>query len=83
MELLYKELTGTIVDCAVTVHRFLGPGLLESAYEECLQYELNGCGVMQVCDYPEGLGAVFEIDKEIVAYETEEEAIKKIEYYFK
>ena len=25
MELLYKELTGTIVDCAVTVHRFLGP----------------------------------------------------------
>jgi GxxExxY protein len=48
MELLYKELTGTIVDCAVTVHRLLGPGLLESAYEECLQYELNGSGLKTI-----------------------------------
>jgi GxxExxY protein len=52
MELLYKELTGTIVDCAVTVHKFLGPGLLESAYEECLQYEINGCGLKTVKQYP-------------------------------
>jgi GxxExxY protein len=45
MELLYKELTGKIVDCAITVHKLLGPGLLESAYEECLQYELSVSGL--------------------------------------
>ena len=45
MELLYKELTGKIVDCAVTVHKTLGPGLLESAYEECLSFELQTMGV--------------------------------------
>jgi GxxExxY protein len=45
MELLYKELTGKIVDCAISVHKLLGPGLLESAYEECLQYELSTSGL--------------------------------------
>ncbi|MDP1621072.1 MAG: GxxExxY protein [Bacteroidales bacterium] len=29
-----------IIGCAIEVHRYLGPGLLESAYEECLVYEL-------------------------------------------
>jgi len=52
MELLYKELTGKIVECAVTVHRLLGPGLLESAYEECLHYELNTCGINSVKQIP-------------------------------
>lgn len=28
------------MDCAYKVHTFLGPGLLESSYEECLYYEL-------------------------------------------
>jgi hypothetical protein len=44
-------------------------------------YELNGCGVMQICDCKEGLGEVYALDKEVVAYETEEEAIEKIKYY--
>lgn len=39
-ELLYRELTGTIIDAAVRVHRQLGPGLLESAYETCLTHVL-------------------------------------------
>ena len=52
MELLYKELTGKIVDCAITVHRSLGPGLLESAYEECLQYELSTCGLLTLKQVP-------------------------------
>ena len=30
-----------IIGCAIEVHRLLGPGLLESAYEECLLYELR------------------------------------------
>jgi GxxExxY protein len=36
-----NELTNTIIGAAIEVHRELGPGLLESAYEECLCYELN------------------------------------------
>ena len=35
------ELTGKIIGAAIEVHRNLGPGLLESAYEECLAYELS------------------------------------------
>ena len=38
--LLYQELTEKIIGCAIEVHKVLGPGLLESAYEECLSYEL-------------------------------------------
>lgn len=30
-----------IIGCAIEVHRILGPGLLESAYQECLCYELK------------------------------------------
>jgi GxxExxY protein len=52
MELLYKEMTGKIVDCAITVHKLLGPGLLESAYEECLHFELNANGLPAVKQLP-------------------------------
>jgi hypothetical protein len=31
--------TSPIIGAAIGVHRFLGPGLLESAYEECLCHE--------------------------------------------
>ena len=31
-----NEITEKIIGCAIEVHRYLGPGLLESAYEECL-----------------------------------------------
>lgn len=34
-----------IVDCAIKVHRALGPGLLESAYLHCLVYELQKHGL--------------------------------------
>lgn len=36
-----NELSRLIMDSAIKVHRKLGPGLLESAYEECLYYELK------------------------------------------
>lgn len=52
MELLYKDLTGKIVDCAVKVHKQLGPGLLESAYEECLYQELMECGISSIKQVP-------------------------------
>ncbi len=40
-----EGLARTIVDAGLTVHRALGPGLLESAYEHCLAHELNGRGL--------------------------------------
>lgn len=36
-----KELTEKIIGAAIEVHRAIGPGLLESAYEECLAHELR------------------------------------------
>ena len=38
-------LTGAILGCAIEVHRTLGPGLLESAYETCLVCELTRAGL--------------------------------------
>ena len=40
-KLFHEELTGKIIGAAIEVHRALGPGLLESAYEECLYREFN------------------------------------------
>ena len=40
-----NQLTEKIIGCAIEVHRALGPGLLESAYEECFCYELNQQGL--------------------------------------
>ena len=38
-------MTDKVIGLAIDVHRELGPGLLESAYEECLAYELSGHGI--------------------------------------
>ena len=40
-----NEVSGQIVDSAMRVHSRLGPGLLESAYEACLAYELQKRGL--------------------------------------
>jgi GxxExxY protein len=40
-KLLHEELTEGVIGAAIEVHRALGPGLLESAYEECLCHELH------------------------------------------
>lgn len=44
-EFKHQNLTGNMIGCAIEVHKFLGPGLLESAYEECLTYELLKTGL--------------------------------------
>ena len=36
-----NDLTGEVIGAAMVVHRTLGPGLLESTYEECLCHELG------------------------------------------
>jgi GxxExxY protein len=39
------ELSQVVIGAAIEVHRTLGPGLLESAYHDCMEYELNERGV--------------------------------------
>jgi GxxExxY protein len=40
-----NELSNRIIGAAIDVHRQLGPGLLESVYDECLAYELISRGI--------------------------------------
>ena len=40
-----NSITGRVIGAAIDVHRALGPGLLESAYEACLAYELTQNGL--------------------------------------
>ena len=42
---MHNDATGRIIGAAIEVHRALGPGLLESAYQECLSRELTLLGV--------------------------------------
>ena len=37
----FNRITGAVIGAAIEVHRILGPGLLESTYLACLQYELS------------------------------------------
>ena len=39
-------ITEKIIGCAIEVHKALGPGLLESAYEECLSFEMQKVGLI-------------------------------------
>jgi GxxExxY protein len=41
----FDELSNRIIGSAIEVHRVLGPGLLESTYEQCLAHELSASGV--------------------------------------
>ncbi|MCX6276922.1 MAG: GxxExxY protein [Bacteroidetes bacterium] len=41
-----NRITEKIIGCAIEVHKHLGPGLLESVYQECLSYELQNAGLM-------------------------------------
>ena len=41
----FNELTERVIGACIEIHRSLGPGLLESAYEECLCHELSLAGV--------------------------------------
>ncbi len=37
----FSELSNKVIGCAIEVHRALGPGLLESAYQQCFCHELK------------------------------------------
>ena len=46
------QITDRIIGAAIKIHRALGPGLLESAYETCLTYELENDGLTVVRQKP-------------------------------
>lgn len=43
--MIENDLSNKILGCAIEVHKQLGPGLLESAYQPCLYYELTKMGL--------------------------------------
>ena len=47
-----NEITEAIIGSSIQVHRELGPGLLESAYRQCLCHELTLRGMPFICERP-------------------------------
>jgi GxxExxY protein len=48
----FSELSNRVIGCAIEVHRVLGPGLLESAYQQCLAHELTLQGIRFTLEHP-------------------------------
>lgn len=48
----FSELSNQFIGCAIEVHRSLGPGLLESTYEQCLAHELTLNGIRFTTQHP-------------------------------
>ena len=49
----FDELSNRVIGCAIEVHRELGPGLLESTYEQCFAHELKLCGITFQLQHPQ------------------------------
>ena len=47
-----NEITSKIIGAAITVHKELGPGLLENVYNSCLSIELKNCGLEVKTEVP-------------------------------
>jgi len=47
-----NEISKVVLDCAFKVHSQLGPGLLESVYQECLYYEISKSGLNVLKEVP-------------------------------
>jgi GxxExxY protein len=61
-----NAITKSIIGSAIQVHRSLGPGLLESAYEACLAFELGKRGVRVEVQKP--LPLIYELVKLVCGY---------------
>ena len=48
----FSELSNRVIGCAIEVHRALGPGLLESTYEQCLAHEFKLSGIQFLLQHP-------------------------------
>ena len=84
-----NNITGTIVDAAVKIHRELGPGLLESVYETCLTYELSrrGLSVQRQVPIPvtyrdmvfnEGFRADLIVNNSVIVELKSQESVKSV-----
>jgi GxxExxY protein len=51
-EVKFDNLSNQVIGCAIEVHKALGPGLLESAYEQCLAHELSLAKIPFKLQYP-------------------------------
>jgi GxxExxY protein len=51
-EMKFEAISNQVIGCAIEVHRVLGPGLLESAYERCLAHELQSNHIPFVTQHP-------------------------------
>ena len=71
-----NELSAIIVDAALKVHRILGPGLLESSYQECLCYELEKYRLLIEKEKP--LPLIYEKVKLEVGYRVDIIVEKKV-----
>jgi GxxExxY protein len=71
-----NELARIVFDCGLKVHRTLGPGLLESAYEECLYYELIKRGL--IVEKQLALPLVYEEVKLEIGYRIDLRVEKKL-----
>jgi GxxExxY protein len=49
----FDDLSNRVIGCAIEVHRHLGPGLLESAYEQCMAHELSRNGITYQLQHPQ------------------------------
>ena len=49
----FDDLSSRVIGCAIQVHRELGPGLLESSYEQCLAHELKLNGIAFQLQHPQ------------------------------
>lgn len=56
--MIENDITGIIVDCCIKIHKTLGPGLLESVYEEVLTYELRKNNLK--CDRQIGVPVIYD-----------------------
>ena len=56
--MLINDISREVIDAAISVHSHLGPGLLESAYQACLQFELQKRGLRCVAQV--GLSVAYE-----------------------
>ena len=61
-----SPVTEKVIGCAIEVHRTVGPGLLESAYERCLAKELAECGPYEGMDLGCGYRLDFVVEGEVV-----------------
>lgn len=50
--MLENDISSKIIGCVIEVHKALGPGLLESAYRQCLYYELKNEGLLVEMEKP-------------------------------